>query len=114
MTKNEWKTNIKQLFLLFWKNFRLQLKSPVGLALEILVPAIFAFILLPIRSIVDSTLFENTIFFSPFKIEKLPIVFTQYTLVYHPNNSQFISDLIESVGSDLNLIPKGNRQQIFL
>nr|APD26538.1 ATP-binding cassette transporter subfamily A member 3 X1 protein [Brachionus koreanus] len=107
MTKNEWKTNIKQLFLLLWKNFRLQLKSPIGLALEILVPAIFAFILLPIRSIVDSTYYEDSILFPSFKIKQLPFVFTNYSIAYQPNNSQLISDLMKSVGSDLNLIPEG-------
>lgn len=104
---NEWKTNLKQLFLLLWKNLRLQLKSPVGLALEILVPAVFGFILLPIRSIVNSTFYDEPVLFSPFKIEKLPSLFQNYSITYYPNNSDFISNIISAVGSDLNLKPIG-------
>nr|QNH67917.1 ATP-binding cassette transporter subfamily A member 3 X1 [Brachionus plicatilis] len=109
MAKKEWKTNLKQLILLLWKNLRLQLKSPVGLALEILVPAIFAFILLPIRSIVDSDLFDEPIFFSSFSVDTLPSKFLleQYSIAYHPNSSEFIPNLMQAVGSDLNLTPIG-------
>lgn len=103
----EWKTNLNQLILLSWKNLRLQLKSPVGLALEILVPAIFAFILLPIRSIVKSTLYDEPTLFSPFKIETLPLIFQNSPIAYSPNNSNFISSIMSAVESDLKIKPIG-------
>nr|QNH67858.1 ATP-binding cassette transporter subfamily A member 3 X1 [Brachionus rotundiformis] len=111
MAINGLNNNLKQLFLLLWKNLRLQLKSPVGLALEILVPAIFAFILLPIRSIVDSTLYAEPIFFKPFGIEQLPFKFLNNSIAYHPDDSKIVSNLLDRVGSDLNLVPIGFKSE---
>nr|UOU03312.1 ATP-binding cassette subfamily A3-1 [Brachionus rubens] len=98
-------SNLNQLILLLWKNLRLQLKSPIGLALEILVPALFAFILLPIRTIVKSTLVPEPTTYTPFKPETL--FFLLKTIAYQPNDVDFVNELMKKVGQDLRLDPKG-------
>ncbi|CAF0888540.1 unnamed protein product [Brachionus calyciflorus] len=101
---NDFKTNWNQLILLLWKNLRLQLKSPIGLILEILVPALFAFILLPIRTIVKSDLIDEPVIFDSFKVNELPNNFKiGWSLAYQPKNSDFINDLMKNVSNDLKL-----------
>jgi len=111
-----------QLVLLLWKNARLQLRSPIGLLLGITVPALFAIILLPIRSIVSSDKVNDT-YYKPFSIEDFPgsltpkdYVFSQnlfkldlpknnwvWSFSYAPNNSAKIDSIMKSVALDLNL-----------
>jgi hypothetical protein len=61
-----------QLNLLLWKNYKLQIRSIVGLLLEILVPALFAIILLPIRRIVKSEINPKDKVYDPFDVDLLP------------------------------------------
>ena len=112
-----------QLVLLLWKNARLQMRSPIGLLLGITVPALFAIILLPIRSIVSSDKVNDT-YYKPFSIEDFPAslkpnqsyVFSQnlfkldllknnwiWSFSYAPNNSAKKDSIMKSVALDLNL-----------
>lgn len=109
LTVAEFKRDLKQLGLLLWKNYRLQIKSPIGLVLEILVPALFAFILLPIRSIVKSEEFKSPTVFGEFSVNQLPRKFFNKSLflAYQPNNSELVNEIIRQVGNNLLLKPIG-------
>lgn len=100
--KNNLKNDLKQLWLLLWKNLRLQIRSPIGLALEILVPALFAFILLPIRTIVKSESIKDPITFNAFNIDTLPLRFFNQTIAYQPDNL-VLKNLMQNVGHKLEL-----------
>lgn len=60
---------LHQFWLLLWKNYKLQKRSAIGTVLEIAVPALFAFILLPIRRIVKSDQYTNDTTFRNFDVE---------------------------------------------
>jgi hypothetical protein len=72
VSKGGFKSDIKQLFLLIWKNYSLQKRSIISTAFEILIPALFAIILLPIRTIVKSQQFVNDTVYEPFSFNALP------------------------------------------
>lgn len=127
---SEFITNIKQIFLLLWKNFSLQKRSKIGTILEILVPTLFVIILLPIRRIVKSDIFLNNTVFDPFPIDSLPDgLIPQFsninlddetshglwTLAYQPNNVELVKKIMEKVSDDLdvNIIGKLNKMLKF-
>ena len=60
---------LHQFWLLLWKNYKLQKRSLIGTVLEIAVPALFAFILMPIRRIVKSDQYLNDTTFRNFDVE---------------------------------------------
>ena len=97
----------KQLSLLIWKNFKLQTRSKIGTFLEFVVPAIFAIILLPIRTIVDSDLYANDTVYEPFNVSNLPPPANPELplprlIGFSPNDSKVIQ-IMEKVAADLNL-----------
>ena len=49
------KSDLKQLGLLLWKNYKIQKRSPVGLCLELILPALFITIFPLIKSFTGKT-----------------------------------------------------------
>jgi hypothetical protein len=83
--KSGFKSDMKQLVLLVWKNYCLQKRSIISTMFEIFIPALFAIILLPIRTIVKSQQFTNDTAYEPFSFNKFPanlIPKTQSLLAY--------------------------------
>lgn len=100
--------DLKQLWLLTWKNYSLQKRAIIGTFFEIFIPALFAIILLPIRTIVKSQQFTNDTVYSPFRVEQLPLVFrTGWYLAYQPNSSDLINQAMGKVGTKLGVKIKG-------
>nr|QUF59428.1 ATP-binding cassette transporter Abca3-2 [Brachionus angularis] len=104
----DFKKNLKQIYLLLWKNYSLQKRSIVSTILEILVPALFVIILIPIRKIVKSDQYLNNTIFPTFTFNSLPdqLIPSLWTLGYQPNNSVLINNIMKKVSNDLivNLI----------
>lgn len=69
MKRPQW---FDQLVLLLWKNTKLQSRSVKSTFLEIAVPALFAIILLPIRTIVNSDQYKNNTLYPAFSVDKFP------------------------------------------
>jgi hypothetical protein len=116
MDKSDFQTSRSQLRLLLWKNFILQKRSWIGTCLELFLPAFFAIILLPIRSIVESNNIANDTVYSPFRIDSLPsglipqtnYFYTAYSetkwcLGYAPSNQSLIDELMAQTGKELGL-----------
>lgn len=95
-----------QIRLLLWKHFQIQKRSPVGLLLKITIPALFAIILMPIRSAVKSNPYVNITTFKAFDLDSfdnnLPL-FKNSTFAYCPNDSSLINDMMENVALNLAL-----------
>ena len=66
---------LNQLKLLLWKNYALQKRSVIGTILELAVPALFAIILLPIRTIIKSNDHPLDSNFTAFSPHSFPIQF---------------------------------------
>ena len=114
---------LNQLVLLLWKNAKLQSRSWIGTSLEIFVPAMFAIILLPIRTIVNSDRYLNNTVYPNFAINDFPDSLTppvffyedntfklnklenawQWQFAYQPNDSAKINKIMETVAKKLNL-----------
>ena len=117
---------LRQLQLLLWKNLKLQMRSPVGTLIELLVPALFAIILLPIRRIVKSDQYVNDTMYEAFTIERLPYDLIPvdpnykasdnwllewlgvqsdgtWTLAYQPDDSPLLDTLMSEVSRKLRL-----------
>lgn len=104
---DELKRDISQLWLLLWKNFRLQLRSPMGLLLEMLAPVLLALILVPIRKSTYSVPFKSATIYPSFEIDYLPIQLTGINIAYQPNNSALVNEIMRKVGKKLDLTPIG-------
>ena len=105
---SSFRRNLNQLNLLLWKNYRLQLKSIIGLILELTVPALFAIILLPIRTIVKSEQLDYDTFYNTFDLNNF--TFRNYILAYQPNDSLLVNRIMEKTRDDLKI----NLMGIFL
>lgn len=122
MINSKW---FNQLVLLLWKNSKLQSRSVISTVLEIAVPALFAIILLPIRTIVNSDRYLNDTVYPSFTINQIPddLVPSQFFLyqnefkmnpvdysekgwswpfAYQPNNSLKLDKIMRQVAQDLN------------
>lgn len=108
-------TSMSQLKLLFWKNWTLQKRSLIACILELLIPALFAFILLPIRRIVKSDHYLNDTVFPAFRFDQLPPQLTPeyssgfnlWSVAYQPNNSQLVDRIMSQVGKSISVDIKG-------
>lgn len=99
------KSDLQQLWLLLWKNASLQKRSWIGLCLEIILPAFFAIILLPIRSIVKSEKIENDTTYYAFNFDRFPnnsIFRKQWCMGYTPNNDTLVNAIMEKISQNLN------------
>ena len=115
-----------QLKLLLWKNTKLQSRSIISTILEIAIPAFFAIILLPIRTIVNSDQYLNNTEYPAFNVESFPdglqpsfFIYRNnkfeinpiwknkngwsWSLAYCPSDSSKINQLMAKVAQDLNL-----------
>ena len=111
-SKSGWRSILDQLGLLLWKNYRLQIRSIIGLAVELIIPALLAIILTPFRSIVKSTPYPNDTVFDAFS---LPDNFypssdqKKLSIAYQPRNadSTLVQNIMASVSRDFNLTVMG-------
>lgn len=105
---NTLKSNLKQLGLLTWKNYTIQKRSIIGLLLEILLPALFSIILLPIRSIVKSVDYPNVTNYSTFDINTMPylnkpLMANQWYIGYNTlSNNLLAKQIMSQVVNKLN------------
>ena len=123
-------TDLKQLNLLLWKNYLLQKRSIIGTILEILVPALFVIILLPIRTIVRSDYHPDDSVFDEYTIDALPssllppfnydddsLSFSSraglWTFAYAPNNTDLVNRVMKKVGDTLSMNIVGNMRRFF-
>lgn len=105
-----------QLLLLLWKNFSLQKRSIIGTILELTIPAIFAIILLPIRTIVNSEQRTNDTTFNAFEINEFgeSVIGRNYSaFAYHPSDSIRVNNLMKNVENRLNLTSTCKEKIIF-
>lgn len=103
---NSLKSNFKQFGLLTWKNYVIQKRSIFALILELVLPALFAAILLPIRGIVKSEIYPNDTIFNEFEVTNLPYlnrprVADQWYIGYSPNIS-FSEQIMQNVATKLS------------
>lgn len=99
------KPHHNQLLLLLWKNFSLQKRSIIGTILELTIPAIFAIILLPIRTIVNSEQRTNDTTFNAFEINEFgeSVIGRNYSaFAYYPGSIR-VNNLMKNVEKKLNL-----------
>lgn len=107
--KEKSKTKHSQLRLLVWKNFTLQKRSLIGTILELTIPAIFAIILLPIRTIVKSSQLSNDTTYNSFQVDQFDefILSNNFSKFgYFPNNSQNVRNLVKKLSEKINLEPE--------
>jgi ATP-binding cassette subfamily A (ABC1) protein 3 len=120
--------NFNQLRLLIWKNWCLQKRSIIGTVIELFVPALFAIILLPIRTIVDSDQYLNDTIYPTFNFDSLPLnlqpdagnglfdlFFTySWSFAYYPNNTELGQKIAKKIGQDLkmNMIGFGSEDEM--
>uniref|UniRef100_F6USW1 ABC transporter domain-containing protein n=1 Tax=Ciona intestinalis TaxID=7719 RepID=F6USW1_CIOIN len=99
-----------QFCLLFWKNFVLQKRRPIATVIELLLPLLFAVLLVIIRQEVDVTNYPNITTWREFSVNNLPefpysVVpeDEHFNIAYVPNNIQGIHDVMDSVKTRLKV-----------
>ncbi|XP_002739960.1 phospholipid-transporting ATPase ABCA3-like [Saccoglossus kowalevskii] len=96
-----------KLCLLLWKNWLLQLRQPVVTAFELLLPTLFACLLLGFRTLVDFDYHGNITSFQPYSIDAFPSnltrvhgVISPWELAYCPNIS-IVHDIVEMASKNV-------------
>ena len=100
------KKSKNQLFLLLWKHFILQKRSIPGLLLKLLVPALFAIILMPVRTVIKSDLNPEETAYKPFDLEKSSndvIIYRNSSFAYWPNTSDLVNRVMKRVSDKIEL-----------
>ena len=99
------KASSSQLALLLWKNAVLQKRSLFGALLELLIPAVFVLILLPIRTIVESNQKANFTTYNSFGLNMfdIPFLFRNFSFGVSPNNSPLVNNITNRVANQFNL-----------
>jgi len=119
-------SNSAQFVLLLWKNWLLQKRRKVVTAVQILIPALFALVLMLIRLIVDSKYVSSPTIWDSFEAStSLPEDLTpptlphlgnrKWMLVYSPNTSLEATSIAYGVAKMLNLtsVPYGMSMHSF-
>jgi hypothetical protein len=105
------KSDLSQFNLFLWKNIKLLLRSPLGLIIELIIPAFLAFILLPFRQIIKSETKSDYTRFELFNLTQPPfqndVAF--FELAYQPNDSYLVNKIMKDVGLNLNLKVLGRK-----
>ena len=107
MVKNSsFKKSIQQFLLLLWKNFTIQKRSIFGSLLILTLPALFAVILMPIRTLIKSKSHPNDTTYKPIRFDnfdpELPL-FGNSSFAYYPNNSEVVNKIMSKVSDSLSL-----------
>ena len=100
------KQSKNQLFLLLWKHFILQKRSIPGLLLKLIVPALFAIILMPVRTVIKSDLNPEETTYKPFDLEKFSneiIIYRNSSFAYWPNTSDLVNRIMKRVSNSIEL-----------
>ena len=95
-----------QLNLLLWKHFQIQKRSLIGLLLKLTVPALFALVFMPIRTLIKSNAYTNDTTYYSFDLENFDPRLTVYlnsTFSYYPNNSKLVNNIMKTVSENLVL-----------
>lgn len=95
-----------QLNLLLSKHFQIQKRSIIGLLLKLIIPAIFAIILMPIRTVIKSDSNYNDTTYKSFNLENfgnsLPL-YKNSSFAYCPNSSNLVNNIMMEASETLNL-----------
>lgn len=100
---------LRQFRLLLWKNWLLQLRQPVVTLFEVLLPTLFACLLIGFRSLVDYKYISTSTTFSPFTIDAFPHNLTisrmnnpglPWELAYCPNIS-VTEDIVDQAAANV-------------
>ena len=97
---------LNQLKLLLWKHFKIQKRSLFGLLLKLTIPAIFAIVFMPIRTLIKSNANTNDTSYYSFDLENFDPRLTVYlnsTFSYYPNNSKLVNNVMKTVSEKLVL-----------
>ncbi|XP_077979982.1 phospholipid-transporting ATPase ABCA3-like isoform X2 [Glandiceps talaboti] len=98
---------LRQFGLLMWKNFLLQRRAPWVTLFELVLPVLFASLLIAFRTLVDYNFVHNNTTYPSFEVNQLPIQLTppfgtgHWQFAYVPNIS-VVEDLLDQVSSNLN------------
>ena len=103
------KTILNQLSLLLWKSFVIQKRSVISTILELIVPAFFAVILLPIRYTIKTELISRDTTYPKFELdldfpENFPRLVSS-NFAYYPNTSEFVNGIMEKTSEKLQDYP---------
>lgn len=103
------KTIFDQFILLLWKSFVIQKRSVFSTILELLVPAFFTVILLPIRHTIKTELIAEDTTYRHFNLDlDFPEAFPRWLsskFAYYPNTSKFVNDIMQRTSEKLQDFP---------
>ena len=105
--KNRIKKQYSQLWLSLWKHSLLQRRSLLQTLIELIVPAVFVIMLLPIRTLIITEERTNFTTYRPFGLNMLDLRLlfsnTKFNFSYYPNDSRLIDTIAKKVGIRLHL-----------
>ena len=95
-----------QLKLLLWKHFLLQKRSLFSLILKLSIPALFAFVFMPIRTVIKTGFNPNDTTYYSFDLDtfdqSLPL-YKNSSFSYFPNTSELVNLVMKRTSSALEL-----------
>ena len=105
-SQDNFKSNFDQLKLLLWNSFQNHKRSWIGTLVELIMPAFFALILLPIRATIKSEFISDDTVYKSFEIDDFHddlLIHLNSTFGYYPNTSTFVNNIANKVSSDLRI-----------